>query len=133
MKHTFITLLMLFMPIWITIVFANKKMEIKEIEKMIILKFYYSHKSENYERNKRTIAFVPIKASYDNTNLYLNSQIQMDNVTIKIKNEWKNIVYEMCITLYSNEEYTLPIHLSNGNYTLEIVNENICYYGDFEI
>ena len=99
MKHTFITLLMLFMPIWITIVFANKKMEIKEIEKMIILKFYYSHKSENYERNKRTIAFVPIKASYDNTNLYLNSQIQMDNVTIKIKNEWKNIVYEMGITL----------------------------------
>lgn len=44
MKHTFITLLMLFMPIWITIVFANKKMEIKEIEKMIILKFYYSQK-----------------------------------------------------------------------------------------
>lgn len=128
MKHVFIVLLMLFIPV-LTTVFANNKME---IEKMIILKFHY-HDSEKKSRDKRTIAFVPIKASYDNTNLYLNSQIQMDNVTIKIKNEWKNIVYEMCITLYSNEECTLPIHLSNGNYTLEIVNENICYYGDFEI
>ena len=73
MKHFFITLLMLFIPVLTTIVFANKKIE---MEKMIILKTHY-HDSERKSRDKRTITFIPIKASYDDANIYLKSWIQI--------------------------------------------------------
>ncbi|ADY36837.1 hypothetical protein Bacsa_2288 [Phocaeicola salanitronis DSM 18170] len=129
MKHIFITLLMLFMPVLTTIVFANKKIE---MEKMIILKTHY-HDSERESRDKRTITFIPIKASYDNTDIYLKSWIQIENATIRIKDKRENIMYELCTTLSANEEFSLPIHLGKGIYTLEIVNGNTCYYGDFEI
>lgn len=129
MKHIFITLLMLFMPVLTTIVFANKKIE---MEKMIILKTHY-HDSERESRDKRTITFIPIKASYDNTDIYLKSWIQIENATIRIKDKRENIMYELCTTLSANEEFSLPIHLGKGIYTLEIVNGNTCYYGDFKI
>ena len=59
--------------------------------------------------------------------------IQIGNATIRIKDKRENIMYELCTTLSANEEFSLPIHLGKGSYTLEIVNENACYYGDFEI
>ena len=129
MKHVFIVLLMLFIPV-LTTISANKK---AEMEKMIVLKFYHHHDSKIFERDKRTIAFIPIEASYNATNIYLRPWLQMEIMIIRIKDKQENIMYELCTTLFANEEFSLPIHLSKGSYTLEIINGNICYYGDFEI
>ena len=84
-------------------------------------------------REKRSPFFIPITASHDLENLYLNSRMSIEDATITIKDEWNNVMYKVNVTLFSGEDMALPLNIGEGSYTLEITYGSICLSGDFEI
>lgn len=88
---------------------------------------------EKVGREKRSPIFIPISASHDTENLYLCSRISIDDATIVVKDEWKNVLYEVSTSMLSGEEIVLPLSIEKGSYTLEIMYGSICLSGDFEI
>lgn len=84
-------------------------------------------------KGKRSPIFIPIAASHNAENLYLSSRISIENATVVVKDEWGNVVYEMSTSIFSGQEIVLPLSLSGGRYTLEIMYGSICLCGDFEI
>lgn len=95
--------------------------------------------SSNYKNNwdkskeRRTPAWIPVKASYDADNLYFYAHTLMNDVIIQVKDESDNIVYEITTTLLPDNLIKLPVCLDEGTYILEIENGSITYCGDFEI
>lgn len=88
---------------------------------------------DNWGRDKRAPAFIPISAFYDTDNLYLNSCYLVENTAVVVKDKWGNVMYEADVELLTDKEIVLPLNVGEGNYTLEITYGSICLSGDFEI
>lgn len=98
-----------------------------------LMKENHNHTPGGWGKDKRSPELIPIIITHDTKSLYLYTCNILNEIEIKIENPDGNIIFNAICNLISKEKKTLYLNLPTGRYLLEIVYNDTCYYGDFEI
>lgn len=83
--------------------------------------------------DERSIAIIP-STYHDDSTIILCSSIPLENLQVTIKDETDQVISEEIISISSQQPYIISIgNVEDGVYTLELIDGEEQYSGDFDV
>lgn len=84
------------------------------------------------EESNRTPIFDPFNLYYEGSTLFIHANINLENITIEVKDNFNKTIYLNTINIQANDEYVFTLgNIPFGRYSIEIKSGDNYIIGTF--